>query len=225
MRIKLIGCQATKNEVTGLGLPATVDCEFLDFSWHAFPDELHQEIQRRIDASQNYDLIILTYGRCSHALAGLVSASVPMVVPAAHDCVSLLLGSDRRRQQLSARNPAVYYFSQGWLKYGRDPYAEYQEYLEKYGEEDALYLIQTLYGKYEEAVFIRTCEGETLRQCRQQVNRIAGFFNWKVSEVPGDLALLAAVVNRELLPDVIRVAPGNPIIVEEGNWYADQGKC
>lgn len=225
MRIKLIGCQATQEEVTGLELTARIDCEFLDFALHALPGDLHQEIQRRIDASQAYDLIILTYGRCSHALAGLVSARVPMVAPAAHDCVSLLLGSDRRRQQLSERNPAVYYFSQGWLKYGRDPYAEYLEYFEKYGEADARYLIQTLYGKYEEAVFIRTCEGETLRQCRLQVNRIASFFNWKVSEVPGDLALLGAVVSGRQQPDVIRVAPGKPIIVEEGNWYADQGKC
>lgn len=222
MRIKLIGCQSIQNEVTGLGLAAMTDCEFLDFALHAWPGDLHQELQRRIDASQTYDLIILTYGRCSQALAGLASATVPMVVPAAHDCISLLLGSDRRRQQLTARNPAVYFFSQGWLKYGRDPYAEYQEYSEKYSEADARYLIQTLYGQYEEAVFIRTCEGEVLRQCRQQVQEIAGFFNWKVSEVPGDLSLLAAVVASRQQPDVIRVAPGKPIIVEEENGYADQ---
>jgi hypothetical protein len=221
VRIKLIGCHATKSEVVGLGLSTTIDCEFLDFALHAFPWELHQEIQRSIDASQGYDLIILTYGRCSHAVAGLVSAAVPMVLPAAHDCISLLLGSNLRRQQLSELNPAVYYFSQGWLDYGRDPYSEYLEYFDKYGEADARYLIQTLYGRYREAVFIRTCEGEKLRQCRQKVTEIAEFFEWKVTEVVGDPELLAAVVNRKQHPDVIRVAPGNPIVLEEGNWFAD----
>ncbi|HWR45745.1 DUF1638 domain-containing protein [Sporomusa sp.] len=224
MRIKLIGCHSTKNEVVELGLSTNVDCEFLDFSLHAFPEELREEIQRRIDDSQAYDMIILTYGRCSHALEGLVSSAVPMVLPVAHDCVSLLLGSDLRRQQLSELNPAVYYFSQGWLDYGRDPYTEYLEYVDKYGEADATYLIQTLYGRYQQAVFIQTCEGEKLEQCRQKVRQIAEFFGWDVSEIVGDLALLTAVINRKQHPDVIRLAPGKPIVLEEGKWYADQSK-
>ncbi|WP_425060158.1 hypothetical protein SCACP_08220 [Sporomusa carbonis] len=224
MRIKLIGCFSTKNEIEGMGLSSTIDYEFLEFSLHAFPEDLHVELQRRIDASQNYDLIILAYGRCSHAVEGLVSARVPIVLPRAHDCISLLLGSDLRRQQMSVLNPAVYYFSQGWLEYGRDPYAEYREYVDKYGEDDAAYLIQTLYGTYREAVLIRTCEGEKLEQCRQKVRAIAGFFGWKVSEVAGDPGLLAAVVNARQHPDVIWVAPGNPICVEGGENFVHQSQ-
>jgi len=222
VRIKLIGCLSTKNEVLELGVSSPVDCDFLDFALHAFPEQLHKELQRRIDASQDYDLIILTYGRCSHAVAGLVSARVPLVLPKAHDCISLLLGSDLRRQELSEENPAVYYFSQGWLEYARDPYAEYLEYVDIYGEAAAKYLIETLYGMYREAVFIRTsCEEKKLEQCRQRVKQIAEFFAWKVSEIVGDLALLNAVLTRKQQTDVICVAPGTPIILEEGNSYAD----
>jgi hypothetical protein len=222
VQIKLIGCLSTKNEVLETGVSSFVDCDFLDFSLHAFPDQLHKELQRRIDASQDYDMIILTYGRCSHAVEGLVSATVPLVLPKAHDCISVLLGSDLRRQELSKDNPAVYYFSQGWLEYGRDPYAEYLEYVDKYGEDDAQYLIQTLYGTYREAVFIRTnCEAKKLEQYRQRVRQIADFFGWKVSEIEGNLALLNAVITRKRHPDVIRVAPGTPIVLEEENSYAD----
>ncbi|BBB91807.1 MAG TPA: DUF1638 domain-containing protein [Methylomusa anaerophila] len=217
MRIKLIGCPSTRNEVMAMELPSNVDCEFLDFSLHAFPDELHNELQRRIDASQAYDLIILLYGRCSRAVAGLVSAGIPMVLPAVHDCISLLLGSDLRRQQLSARNPAVYYFSQGWLEYGRDPYAEYCEYVDKYGTADAGYLIRTLYGTYRGAVLIRTCGGGKIEECRQKVKNIADFFDWSVTEVEGDLGLLTAVVGGKQHPDIIWVPPGKPVKLEEGN--------
>lgn len=222
MKIKLIGCLSTKNEVLALGLSSHIDCEFMDFALHAFPDQLHKELQQKIDASQEYDLIILTYGRCSHAVEGLVSATVPMVLPNTHDCISLLLGSDLRRQELSKLNPAVYYFSQGWLEYGRDPYAEYQEYVDKYGKANAAYLINALYGTYQEAVFIRTdCEEDKLEQYRQKVREIAEFFGWKVSEVKGNLALLNAVVNRQQYPGVIQVAPGLPIVLGEGNSHAD----
>lgn len=221
MRIKLIGCPSTKNEVVAMGHFPAIDYEFLDFSLHALPCELNTTLQRTIDASQHYDLIILTYGRCSRAVAGLVSANVPLILPKVHDCISLLLGSDFRRQQLSAFSPAIYYFSQGWLDYGRDPYAEYLEYLDKYGQEDAAYLIQTLYGRYREAVFVRTCIGEKLEECRRRVQMIAGFLNWKVSEVAGDLELLTKLVNGEPCPDVIRIQPGIPIIIEEGEVYAD----
>lgn len=221
MRIKLIGCPSTKNEVVAMGTCPTIDYEFLDFSLHALPYELHTALQRSIDASQHYDLIILTYGRCSRAVAGLVSVAVPLILPKVHDCISLLLGADVRRQQLSARNPAVYYFSQGWLDYGRDPYAEYLEYVDKYGQENAAYLIQTLYGRYQETVFVRTCDGEKLEECRRRVEMIAGFFNWRVSELAGDLGLLTKLVNGKPCPAVIRVQPGNPIIIDEGEDYAD----
>ena len=216
MRVKLIGCPSTRNEVTAMGLFPGVDYDFLDFSLHAFPDELHNELQRRINASQEYDLIILTYGRCSHAVDGLVSDAVPLVLPAVHDCISLLLGSDLERQRLAMLNPAIYYFSQGWLDYGRDPYTEYQEYVRKYGVADAKYLIQTLYGMYQGAVLIRTCGGKKLKQCRQRVRAIADFFEWTVSEVNGELTLLKAVIEARQHPDVIRIAPGKSIVLGKG---------
>ncbi len=215
VRIKLIGCPSTKNEVLAMKLSPDVDCDFLDFSLHAFPNELHNELQCRINASQEYDLIILTYGRCSQVVAGLISAAVPLVLPAVHDCISLLLGSDLERQRLAILNPAIYYFSQGWLDYGRDPYAEYQEYVDKYGLADGEYLIRTLYGTYQGAMLIRTCEGEKLEQCRRKVSVIADFFQWTVSEVIGDLTLLTAVVGARQHPDVIWVTPGKPLVWKE----------
>ncbi|HWR40884.1 MAG TPA: DUF1638 domain-containing protein [Patescibacteria group bacterium] len=218
MQIKLIGCLATRNEIFAAGRFPNVEYDFLDFSWHAVPDKLHTELQRRIDDSQHYDLIILTYGRCSHAVAGLVSSEVPMLVPAVHDCISLLLGSDQRRQDLCSENAAAYYFSQGWLEYGRDPHVEYLEYLNKYGKANADYLIQTLYGKYQEAVLIRTCNEDKMKTCRQRVSAIANFFDWSVREVEGDLALLTAIASGRQTPGAIFIAPGDPIQLQEESY-------
>jgi len=91
MKIKLIGCASTMNEVRWLGIPENTDCEYLDFDMHGNPAKLHDKLQEIIDRSQDYDLIILTYSRCSHLLIDLVSPKVPLVFPNTHDCFGLLM--------------------------------------------------------------------------------------------------------------------------------------
>lgn len=211
MKTKVISCISVKNEIESLALHGGVDCEYLDFSFHAFPDKAHDELQKRINSSQDYCKIVLTYGRCSTATAGLVSPAVPLVLPNVHDCIGLLIGGSARRQELACRNPAAYYFSPGWLEFGRTPYEEYREYEQKYGQDDAEYLIETLYGKYQEAIFIRTCVNENLTGYRQRVQEIAAFFHWTVSEVEGDLSLLQAVIACRHIPDVLHIAAGKPV--------------
>ncbi|WP_202945789.1 DUF1638 domain-containing protein [Acetonema longum] len=222
LRVKLIGCPSTQKEVESLGLTGGMDCEYLDFSYHAAPDQLQKELQKKIDNSQDYSAIVLTYGRCSKATAGLVSPKAPIVLPRVHDCFELLLGCGEKRRMLADRNPAAYYFSAGWLDYGRSPYAEYREYVERYGEEEARYLIEALYGKYCEAIFVKTCLQEDTEKYRVKLKEIAAFFCWAVGEVEGDLSLLRALVTgTRLRDDVIHIPPGKPVCWES----LDERQC
>ncbi len=214
MRIKLIGCHSTMNEVQAQGRAQEMDCEFLDYSFHARPDKLHDRIQELINESQDYDLIILTYGRCSNSMLGLLSPSVPLLFPATHDCIGLMLGSSARHMELFKENARTYYFSQGWLDYGRTPLAEYYEYEERYGEKKARKLIETLYGSYKKAVFIITPGIKELERYRQKVQEIADFFDWEVGEIEGDISLLNSVVRGIRAPETIYVEAGQVITLE-----------
>lgn len=208
MRIKVIGCASTMNEVKGLLTGADINSQFLDYSYHANPRKLHQKLQEIIDCSQEYDLIILTYGRCSNAVLGLFSPEVPILLPSTHDCIGLMLGSNQRHMEMFRNNPATYYFSQGWLDYGRDPYAEYLEYQKKYGPEKAAQLIKTLYGRYRKAVLIVTEGMEKMEYYRQRVREIAQFFGWEVEEVYSDLTLLESLIKGCQGQGNIYVPPG-----------------
>lgn len=214
MKTKLIGCLSTKHETARLTSSLPIDCEFLDFNLHGVPEKLHTELQNRIDASQEYDRIILTYSRCSNMLLGLQSPSASLVIPRTHDCISLLLGSDERRQALSAKNISTYFFSPGWLDYGRDPVQEYQEYVARFGLKQAGFLIRSLYGRYSEALFINTCESMGADKYRERVRQIAVFFEWNVSEVNGDLGLLRDIVNGRINSAILQVQPGKTISLE-----------
>ena len=213
MKIKLIGCASTMNEVCWRGLPETVDSGFLDFNFHAKPDLLHRRLQELIDQSQDYDLIITTYNRCSNAVVGLLSPRVPLLMPKTHDCISLLLGSNERQLNLLRENPGTYYFSRGWLDHGRTPYAEYLEYVDRYGEGKAGELIKMLYGSYNKAVLIVTPGPKDLEKYRNKVLKIADFFGWEVGEVEGNLDLLNSLLNGNTGNDIVYVEPGQTVTV------------
>ncbi|MFZ5642491.1 MAG: DUF1638 domain-containing protein [Bacillota bacterium] len=211
MKIKLIGCHSTMNEVRWLGADSEADCVFLDYSFHARPDKLHRKLQEIINESQDYDLIILTYSRCSNSVIGLVSPNVPLLFPATHDCIGLMLGSNARHMKMFKKSPATYYFSQGWLDYGRTPYAEFLEYRERYGENKAKKIINALYGRYKKAVLIITPGMKDIDNYRLQVKEIADFFGWEAGEVEGDLNLLKSVLNGYGTLETVYVKPGKPV--------------
>ena len=202
------------NEIQAQGLNQGMDCEFLDYSFHARPDKLHNKMQEIINDSQEYDLITLTYGRCSNSMLGLLSLRVPLLFPATHDCIGLMLGSTTRHMELFKENSLTYYFSQGWLDYGRTPLGEYLEYESKYGKKKALKLIDALYGCYQKAIFIVTPGINDLERYRQKVREIANFFGWEVGEIEGDISLLTSVVKGIKVPESIYVEAGQVITLE-----------
>lgn len=214
MKIKLIGCKSTMNEVRWLGIDKKIDCEFLDYSFHARPGKLRKKLQKLIDASQDYSLIILTYSRCSNSLVGLVSPTVPMLFPRTHDCIGLMLGSNALHIKLFKENAATYYFSQGWLDYGRTPYSEFLEYKEQYGETEAFNLINALYGRYEKAVLIITPGMKDIDYYRRKVGKIANFFGWIMGEVYGEIDLLASVLKGERVPESVYIEPGREVTLD-----------
>lgn len=219
MKIKLIGCASVLNEIQWIGTLENVDYEILDYTYHANPAKLHAKLQELINESQDYDLIILTYGRCSNAVVGLVSPKVPLLLPATDDCIGLLLGSGERHMQLFRENPGTYYFSRGWLDYGRDPYTEYKEYEKKYGEKKARYLIDTLYGRYTKAVLIKTPGKREMEYYRKRVREIADFFGWQVDEVEGDIGLLDSLLKCSRVPGTVLVEPNTAVSADLWAWW------
>ncbi|MCS7049718.1 MAG: DUF1638 domain-containing protein, partial [Verrucomicrobiae bacterium] len=102
MRLKLISCNVFQREVC-LCLsttPHVVDVEFTELGEHANSAGLRRFLQSKIDATEAsgkpYDAVLLLYGLCGNATAGLRARSRPLVLPRAHDCCTILLGSKER---------------------------------------------------------------------------------------------------------------------------------
>ncbi|MHB8076523.1 DUF1638 domain-containing protein [Desulfosporosinus fructosivorans] len=188
MKAKIFVCSTLADEVEKV-LPEGMSCELLPYALHREPRKLNSELQARIDADQEHDTLLFAYGLCSNGVVNLHSKTHTLVIPRVHDCITLLLGSRQIYQQEFEKNPGTIYLSKGWIDQGGEPRAEFQKYCEKFGEENARYIIETEYHHYKRLVFIDTGVGdhEGLVEHSKQVAEFMGAsFVEKTSTCPLD---------------------------------------
>jgi hypothetical protein len=103
--------------------PHIVDVALLERGLHDTPAALRQQLQAQIDAAsgQGYQAVTLAYGLCGNATAGLVAREVPLVIPRAHDCITLFLGSRQRYNEEFQRIPGTYWYTQDYIERRSDP--------------------------------------------------------------------------------------------------------
>jgi len=105
--------------------PPWSDIRYLEMGLHDRPDALRREVQRNIgelDARLGSGgTILLAYALCGNGLLGVRAGTSRLVLPRAHDCISVLLGDGRRHRGLLHEEPGTYFYSPGWIRGGRVP--------------------------------------------------------------------------------------------------------
>jgi hypothetical protein len=178
-RYKLISCNVFQRELCAAIAQSSnvIEPEFLEMGLHESSENLRTRLQGRIDeasaaskravaAGGKYDAILLGYGLCGNGLAGVAARSLPLVLARAHDCCTILLGS---RAEFLARfggNLSASWSSAGYVERGATCFRSfgYAELVEKYGEENARYVCDTMRPVMEETQlrYIETAETEPL---------------------------------------------------------------
>src|SRR5512140_3197517 len=120
MRYRCLTCEALARPVYWCAAtsPHIIDVELIRRGLHDRPADLRSQLQAMIDATPNpkYDAVLLVYGLCGQATAGLRAGVVPLVIPRAHDCITLFLGSRQRYLQQFSDNPGTYWYSQDYIE-------------------------------------------------------------------------------------------------------------
>jgi len=214
MQIKCIGCDVLARAIywSAAQSPHVVDVQLLERGLHNTPVVLRGRLQGQIDtaASQGYDAIVLAYGLCGQATAGLVARGVPLVIPRAHDCITLFLGSRARYNEQFLSQPGTYWYTLDYLERRQDSSASlalglgsdtdlqavYEEYVQKYGKDNADYLMEVMgawQSHYQRAAYIDLGIGdgslvETLAQAE------ASRRGWAFERMAGDLVLIRRLI-------------------------------
>lgn len=167
MRFKLICCDVF-TRIACMAAAKTqhiVDPEFTPLGAHESPEKLRELIQGKIyeaDSKGVYDAVLLGFGLCGNAVAGIKAGSIPLVIPRAHDCCTLFIGSrekflDNFKDDLSSRWSSAGYMERG-TSYLNDTDTgkllgldrDFAQLVEQYGEENAEYIWETLHPKTNE---------------------------------------------------------------------------
>ena len=162
MRFKLISCEVFFREISlcAAQSPHVIDVEFTDKGAHDRSDFLRELIQQKIDQAdeaKKYEAILLVFGLCGNAALHLQARTIPLVLPRAHDCCTIFLGSRKRFQLYFSENPSMPFSSAGYMERGEtyiheDGYQRmlaadhsFADLVEKYGEENGRYIWETLH--------------------------------------------------------------------------------
>jgi len=67
---------------------------------------------------KDYSWIILGYALCNNGIVGLTGRRFSLIVPRAHDCITVFMGSRKRYQDYFFANTGTYFHTTGWLERG-----------------------------------------------------------------------------------------------------------
>jgi hypothetical protein len=232
MYLKVVACEIFLREVCHVvsRSPHICDVSFLDQGFHDRVDEGRAALQAAIDDTRGdrYDAVLLGYGLCNNLLAGLRARRVPVVVPRAHDCITVFLGSKETYNREFAATPGTYYYTSGWLECAHRRSGEsldqvsgshratYEQFVQQYGEDNAKFLIETLGAwttHYERGVLI-TYDFDQVAALEAQVEAICAERGWRLESLRGDIGLLERFVggqweNRE---EFLVMAPNHVLV-------------
>ena len=198
--------------------------EFFEMGLHDHPPKLRQALQDCVDtceADESVDTVVLVYGLCGKGTEGLRTRRCKLVIPRAHDCVTLFLGSAQAYEELHQSCPGCYIYTPGWCRGERTPgKARYeklkQEYTEQFGAESAEYLIeveqQTL-RTYEAGAWIDMDIAPDRRELKKQAREDIAGMGWRFLDIPGDSGLLDQLIRGEWPVERFCVAePGHRLV-------------
>ena len=229
MHLALIGCSLLTRELCDAVARSRhqIDARFLPEALHETGAKaMRSRIQDAIDemSASNYDAIILGYALCGNGTQGLVARRVPLVLPRAHDCITLLMGSRAKYREFFDANPGTCFRSASWMEraanldrqlagigVGRDLPA----LIEKYGEENGRFLYEEMLSRFRQSytklLYIRTgldWDDLFLEQARAEAREK----RWLLVEMAGSNDLLCRLLAGDWRDDFLVVEPGCEVV-------------
>jgi hypothetical protein len=201
-KVALLACSVFEQEIALLtrGAEHIVKTRFFEMGLHDRPDHLRTTLQHQleeVDARNDIEAIVLAYGLCGRGTAGLRPLRHKLVIPRAHDCIAVFMGSKEAYAEHQRRCPTCYYYTPGWNRNRRVPGPEKlaamkTELAKKFDANDVAFLIETereQWAQHNTATYLdlgtdnAESEADYARRC-------ADWLGWKFEHIHGDAVLL-----------------------------------
>lgn len=201
-RLALLACSVFEREIALLahGSKHIVLTRWFEMGLHDNPDLLRTRLQEEIqqaEASADIDAVVLAYGLCGRGTAGLRAHRHPLVIPRAHDCITLFMGSKEAYAEHRRRCRACYYYTPGWNRNRRVPGPEKlqlmkTELAKKFEGDDVEFLLaveREQWAQYNTATYLDLGTDDAEREA-VYTKQCADWLGWKFERLCGDARLL-----------------------------------
>lgn len=236
-RYHMIGCEVFYREFCYAAAVSRniIDLNFLTQGLHDLESaSMSARIQQAIDATPEgrYKAILLGFGLCNLGLVGVRARQIPLVLPRAHDCITLFMGSKEAYQKHFDENKGSFFLTTGWYERDQDNLEStierednmlrkmgldktFEDYVQIYGEEYARMIMSSIGGleNYQQMTHIQMgiapeAEEKVVRAGQAE----AGKRGWNHEALPGRLDLFLSLVNGEWDEErFLTVQPGQMI--------------
>jgi len=97
-RIGLLACSVFEREIAlhAAGAKHILETRFFEIGLHDCPDKLRGTLQQNleaVDARTDIEAVVLAYGLCGRGTVGLHPLRHKLVIPRAHNCITVFMGS------------------------------------------------------------------------------------------------------------------------------------
>jgi uncharacterized protein DUF1638 len=210
----VLACEVVREELLRIRSAAPVSFAFLSMGLHVAPDRLRAAIAAELERPREVDRIVLGFGLCGNAIAGVRSPHAPLIIPRVHDCIPLLAGAPPPPGGGPLHERGTFYLSGGWMEGERTLYSEHRRTVARFGEQKALRVLSTMLGGYHRFLFIRT--DHPRRELRERdAGQLAAWVGLPLDTVDGSRTYLEALVNGPWdAARFVHVARGVPVSPE-----------
>ncbi len=231
MKFKCLACEALARLIyqSAAMSPHIIDVEMFRIGLHQNAADLRARLQDRIDATPpgEYDAIVLGYGLCGQSTEGLTARDIPLIIPRAHDCITLFLGGRARYKTQFEDYPGTYWYVLDYVERNDSPgvtlspgssgdmdiRSVYKDYVAKYGQDNADYLMEVMGAwqqHYKRAVYIDMGIGNG-DAVQAQTQEQAARRGWTFERMAGDMILIRRLLNGDWNEDFLVLPPHHRI--------------
>ena len=156
-KIAVIACNTLKHEILHIAQEEGIalDIVWLESQLHNVPKQMVPALQEALDAVEDADIVLFGYGNCGNTVPGLKTGDFELIIPRLDDCISMLIGSQSKRQAYSAEYSSLFQ-TMGWMDTGHNIIEEYEKMVESHGEEMAKFVYDSMYAHYKYMTFLDT---------------------------------------------------------------------
>ena len=212
MKTALIACKTIEKEVEAILEQYSISMDYIFYvasGLHNSTMRLQEAVKKEMEKLKELDVDrpLLCFGLCGNMIDGLETGNYETILPKTDDCITLLLGSRKRRKDLDDRERG-YFLTKGWLQGEANLHKEYKDAIAMYGQKTADEIYQEIFDGYTCLSLIDTGQND-FEGFYEEGKEIAKDFGLKPTRIEGEMDWLTGY----LMQDIERLEKNDRIVI------------